>query len=1064
MLDPDGWKAAVTHPARGLAARFAAILLIVAVCPVAAAGAPAINAVDKGLPGEVPVSLDMDGRATLHVTLPDGNATTGGTLVLGEFRTATGRAVDVLFVTATTKPRTLALPKGNLNHVVAVEVGSLGRGETARGELVLASPPGTEVLRKILALTRAGKPVWQGLDDDQNVREISVGADGLASLRFDPRPLPSGHAGELTVTLSEFFDKSGGEKAAVRLLDAKADGSLRLDPATTWPLEVRFDASGVRSGQIHYGTLEVRAGGAVLRSESLKLTRSPQPREATVVISPSSIEQRVEWCWALACRPAPFDVQISEPSGAYPLRGIVLRPKREQTKEASVDGTLRVTAELVPPVALSSTSHPGGASCPASSGLLSRDPRDDAAMKARSIPVGGVATVRVCLSPLPPGEHKVVLVVDALNVADGKAAELTMVAKIRWAPLYPFLVLVFAVLFSYAATKGVRTLRRRAELAQRVQTLRDSYWLKRDETSAIPIVLAKASLASVAKAIQQEGGLVAWAAVPATLESKVVEIEKRLPLLERISALDAEWTRSSEDRMVRRRAQKLLRSIVQELAVLPLGAEPPKALESRLTSLEGWSRHEDVLTLYWSSLRYDMQQVETKMKARLVTGELSGGLDADETRALSDGLAQAAAAPGVLGEAAQALKSLLTAVANTRQGARGDLADLARALAESSTAGSDLSSVVKAASAAIDQQSKGDLAPVATALGPLGERLQRPQLADLDERLRVIAERLAAMGQLPDAASESQREACVTAVQRVSEKWKGFVDCAPLLEKLAASDAEMARSLLARLRSGEPPANLEDAIARDQIYATLKILAERYELVERHGEKEKGRLSELFEAHRAKKHLVELLEMVDRWAWADLQEGELTFKKPDPVAKRPFVAYDLIDFEVAPKSGHAGESFLFKHGLQWTWAISFTDGRSGVVEDPLHVTTREPRVTQFIPVQTDKVSAEVRVTWLEGKPFACTLPFPCTLEEGIVKIQPPTEFGVTGAFGRAESIAVIMAALVAVVTGMQSTFYDKALFGSLENFLGLFGWGVAAEQTKNFLENIRTYTGSAETK
>jgi len=110
-------------------------------------------------------------------------------------------------------------------------------------------------------------------------------------------------------------------------------------------------------------------------------------------------------------------------------------------------------------------------------------------------------------------------------------------------------------------------------------------------------------------------------------------------------------------------------------------------------------------------------------------------------------------------------------------------------------------------------------------------------------------------------------------------------------------------------------------------------------------------------------------------------------------------------------------------------------------------------VTQFIPAAEKEITVSVKITfekindWFEIKDFTFSS-------------KPSGEFGFIKAFQSVEVMALVLALLAAVGTGMNSSYYKSALEGSMQSYVALFFWGIAADQVKNLLQNLKSYMGN----
>ncbi len=52
----------------------------------------------------------------------------------------------------------------------------------------------------------------------------------------------------------------------------------------------------------------------------------------------------------------------------------------------------------------------------------------------------------------------------------------------------------------------------------------------------------------------------------------------------------------------------------------------------------------------------------------------------------------------------------------------------------------------------------------------------------------------------------------------------------------------------------------------------------------------------------------------------------------------------------------------------------------------------------------------------------------------------------------------MLAAIIAIVTGLSMFYYNSPTFGSYKDYISLFLWGAGVDQGKNFLQAMQTYS------
>jgi hypothetical protein len=214
----------------------------------------------------------------------------------------------------------------------------------------------------------------------------------------------------------------------------------------------------------------------------------------------------------------------------------------------------------------------------------------------------------------------------------------------------------------------------------------------------------------------------------------------------------------------------------------------------------------------------------------------------------------------------------------------------------------------------------------------------------------------------------------------------------------------------------------------------------------------------------------------DKLAWERIKKAqpkiELTILDGTELPE----AYQPLRFNVATNDPVLNESYLFNRGLryEWTfdirrdlsplrgwlrnlraklmWALFSNKARpTKLILDPK---THSPRVIQFSPWAGElTVSAKI----------VCDLRQPGGIFQDQHAVPPLTksirrssEVSVLNGLGKTEVGALIFAALFAVISGLLTFYYKNPTFGTLQDYLSLFLWGVGVEQSKNFLQTLQS--------
>jgi len=210
------------------------------------------------------------------------------------------------------------------------------------------------------------------------------------------------------------------------------------------------------------------------------------------------------------------------------------------------------------------------------------------------------------------------------------------------------------------------------------------------------------------------------------------------------------------------------------------------------------------------------------------------------------------------------------------------------------------------------------------------------------------------------------------------------------------------------------------------------------------------------------------------FAEADLLEWERLKKDKDhltirmPVISDPdgFEAYDPLRFSV--ESHSSGESYMFRHKVEFHWTFKLTPkkilkgGTSAARQTPVTLKPEVlgPAVVQYFPI-AGNVEAAVDLVY-EGESLHVDGPKDGENPKAL-EIQASTDFGVLQGFEKVEVISWVIAAAVAIATGLSTLYLKGPTFGSYQDYLTLFLWGIGVDQGKNFLQALQTYSGSGTT-
>lgn len=258
-----------------------------------------------------------------------------------------------------------------------------------------------------------------------------------------------------------------------------------------------------------------------------------------------------------------------------------------------------------------------------------------------------------------------------------------------------------------------------------------------------------------------------------------------------------------------------------------------------------------------------------------------------------------------------------------------------------------------------------------------------------------------------------------------------------LHEILRTSVREIVRDKVEKLKIGTELKSMQEILTVEDHYILLKLFWEQRECPER--------CQTLADKIKQDISTEVILKDFDQEVW-DLLIQSGTLRIVNPADHGSVEQYTLIDLKVECTDPRA-DTFLFKHGLQYEWKINYADNQK-----PLTPVTRCPVVTQFIPQirESRKVKVSVIVRW-GNKTFHVG---EGDLKEICFKTIETKRFRDLWPINTPEILGLIIAMVLAIIAGLQSDAFIKALEGSWKEYLALLAWGVGADQTKTLIQNL----------
>jgi hypothetical protein len=238
--------------------------------------------------------------------------------------------------------------------------------------------------------------------------------------------------------------------------------------------------------------------------------------------------------------------------------------------------------------------------------------------------------------------------------------------------------------------------------------------------------------------------------------------------------------------------------------------------------------------------------------------------------------------------------------------------------------------------------------------------------------------------------------------------------------------------------------DLTISLERERNYAWLKLLWQR---------RDKEEFAEIVKID-PQYDLDKIFMVADRAVWKRIksQKEKLKFTLPKINKGSPPEAYNLIPFGISTGDKFIDDSYLFNYGLMfhWTINIAFKNKKEPFTLNPQ---TKEPRVIQFSPL-SGYLSASVKIHYENDEETVSV-----KMEEPLL-IKSAGFFRLLKSFESTEMAALFIASGIALVTGLMNFYYKNNTFGSAQDYISLFLWGVGIDQTKNFLQTLQQFSSS----
>lgn len=358
----------------------------------------------------------------------------------------------------------------------------------------------------------------------------------------------------------------------------------RLSFAVDRPvLTLRLKVPALPTAGKYIGGLVVVQEGEVRQSNRIVLTRALAQRPAKV-----TVDARTLTLYEITSDdPASFKLQARNASAEWQVDGVFLR---------LLDVAAPAGANFDPARNLKLTWNDKEAAD------LWRSPSGNS--PGRSIAPNQQAEIGGKPVGLQPGEYTVKLGLGAANATLDNDQPITLKLFVRDPLWIPVAVLLFAILMSYLATKGLEAQRRRAAQLKKVAEIRRA-WL-RDEPSPLPAVAARAILKQVED--RNRKWLGAFFGQDATT-SRTDKAELLVKILDRVRSIRSRIKTAAWPALIRRRANKRLTAITDSLDPDTVDDNAGKRVDAELAVLEQWFDAKELDGAYWLALKSELDNL-----------------------------------------------------------------------------------------------------------------------------------------------------------------------------------------------------------------------------------------------------------------------------------------------------------------------------------------------------------------------------------------------------------------------------------------------------------------------
>jgi hypothetical protein len=211
--------------------------------------------------------------------------------------------------------------------------------------------------------------------------------------------------------------------------------------------------------------------------------------------------------------------------------------------------------------------------------------------------------------------------------------------------------------------------------------------------------------------------------------------------------------------------------------------------------------------------------------------------------------------------------------------------------------------------------------------------------------------------------------------------------------------------------------------------------------------------------------VIECFRIADDADWNLLKDSTVSIAMPTVSDEFGLEAYEPLSFSIESSDPRANASFMLHHNVSVAWKFVLTRNGQAPASNFNHLTLDPkavgPWVTQYFPYK-GRVWVSAQVNY---KGETITVPRPADGEKpaAVQPLEGPaiadtSDFSVFDTIAFTDYIAWGIAAAGALVTGISTIYLKSTGFGSWQDYLLLFLWGIGADQGKNLIQGLQAFS------